>query len=186
MNDDDDVKSVNGIKIYLNDLLDRIDEKTLNGIRDDFQQNANGRLNQRQLRAVLESNGVALSAEDLKPLFCKIDVRKESAVNFLQFVVYLAYELRVKSKPHELDEEKPAKFALKLMPSKQIRDEIKKDIETIAFKPLTDNETSRTTAVHDDGEYVTISRSGEIAFYTMDFEFKKSFKILKSMRVRYK
>jgi len=160
--------------------MERVNEETLNGIRNNFQQHSNGRLNESQLKAVLESNGVILSNKDFKPMFCKIDVRKESAVNFLQFTVYLAYELRIKSRRHELNEEKQSKLTPKLLPCKLIKDRNKNNVERIAFKPLIDK-TFHT--IQDDGEYVTINRTGEIVFYTLDFEWKHSYKILESARV---
>jgi len=172
----------NGVAIYLNSLTDdRMDAAVLDGIRNSFRRNANGKLNESELQTVLRENGVTLSAEDLRPLFCKMDVRKEGAVNFLQFVVYVAYELRVKSKRHELDDMKRSTLAPKLLlPSKPI--DGADTVERIVFRPLPDETTSRPA--QDEGEYVTVSRSGEIQFYTMDFERKHSYKILDPTRVR--
>lgn len=151
-----------------------VDEKTLNDIRHEFKEN-NGKLNEYQLHEILKSYNIVLSDEDFKPMFNKIDIKKEGAITFLQFIVYLSSEYDIKHRRNELTEEKLSKLMPKLLPNKLIRNKNKGQhkIDRLAYKPSVNQKDEGTqTILVDDSEYVTASTSGEIVFYTSDLKWK--------------
>lgn len=154
--------------------MSNVDERTLNDIRHEFKEN-NGNLSEYQLHEILKSYNIVLSEEDFKPMFNKIDIKKEGAITFLQFIVYLSSEYDIKHRRNELTEEKLSKLTPKLLPNKLIRNKNKGQhkIDRLAYKPLINqkDEDTQTTLV-DNSEYVAISASEEIVFYASDLKWK--------------
>lgn len=143
-----------------------VDEKTLNDIRHEFKEN-NGKLNENQLHEILKLYNIVLSDEDFKPMFNKIDIKKEGTITFLQFIVYLSSEYDIKHRRNELTEEKLSKLTPKLLPNKLIKNKNKGQhkIDRLAYKPLINQKD-------EDSEYVAASTSGEIVFYTSGMKWK--------------
>lgn len=151
-----------------------VDETMLNDIRHEFKEN-DGKLNEYQLHEILKSYDIVLSDEDFKPMFNKIDIKKEGTITFLQFIVYLSSEYDIKHRRNELNEEKLSKLMPKLLPSKAIRNKNKGQhkIDRFAYKPLINqmDEDVQPVCV-EDGEYMTASVAGEIVFYSSDLKWK--------------
>jgi len=181
--DDSPLEEIHGMTIYLNKLIENINDDKLKSIEQSFlEKGKKGKLNEAQLHDVMTSQGIILSNEDFKPMFNKIDVTKQDTVDFLQFMVYLSFEFELKRTRYDLSEEKLSKLSLKLLPDQLAEDENGRrlNIVDIAFKPMI-NQHQQT--ILKDSEYVTITSKGELGFFSSDLKWKNTFLILNSPEV---
>lgn len=174
------VEDINGIKICLNTLMENINQKSLNNIQQFFRQNNNGKLNKNQLKTILESYNVILSDEDFKPLFAKIDVKKEGTVDYLQLISYLETEFEIKRTQNELNDGKNSRLMPILVSNKFIEDGNKNQYQIVGIitsKSMMNNDSQPTFDEEDktdEKEYLTATATGEVLFWSTDMKWKKT------------
>lgn len=176
------VQEIDGIKIYLNNLMKIFSENVLNDIRKFFQDNVDGSLDEKQLQKVLELYQIKLPDEDFRPLFAKIDVRKEGTVTFSQFVTYLGSEFEIKRSRYNVDKKKLDKLIPAVLPRKPIDENAGNRVSKItgiAFRPIVDPNTRQVLL--DESEYVVANESGKIYFYTSDLTRKNTHSLNKKV-----
>lgn len=185
MADEDDDKNsndviareINGVKIYLNELMENISETILRNIENSFiEKGVRGKLNERELHDVLKLYNIIIPKKDFSPFFNKIDVNKNGTADFLQFMVYLSFEFELKRTENKLTEERLSKLSFKLLPNQIIRDENKQtfNINCIALK----SEKNRQDETDiDKSEYVATTEKGELVFYSSDLKWKNTYSL---------
>jgi len=174
---DDNIEDINGMKIYLNNLMKQINETALIDIRQSFLEYLNGKIKENQLRDILIPYDIVLSNKDFHPMFSKIDVKKNGTVNFLQFVTYLASEFEIKRKYNEFlsnDDTELSKLKPKLLPNKLIEYGGTDTIQyvDIAFFPKKIKQSQKEP---DEPEYIAASKLGKIVRYKADMQLKNTY-----------
>ncbi|XP_050062775.1 WD repeat-containing protein on Y chromosome [Aphis gossypii] len=174
---DDNIEDINGMKIYLNNLMKQVNETALIDIRQSFLEYLNGKIKEDQLRDILIPYDIVLSNKDFHPMFSKIDVKKNGTVNFLQFVTYLASEFEIKRKYNAFlsnDDTELSKLKPKLLPNKLIEyggTDIIQYVD-IAFFPKKIKQSQKEP---DEPEYIAASKSGKIVRYKADMQWKNTY-----------
>jgi len=174
---DENVEDINGMKIYLNNLMKQINETALINIRQSFLEYVNGKIKENQLRDILIPYDIDLSNKNFHPMFSKIDVKKNGTVNFLQFVTYLASEFEIKRKYNAFlsnDDTELSKLMPKLLPNKLIEYEGTDIIQyvDIAFFPKKIKQSQKEP---DEPEYIAASKSGKIVRYKANMQWKNTY-----------
>lgn len=158
--------------------MNNVNEAMLNDMKNRFQLNKDGKVNEKELLAILKSYQIHLSDEEIKPLFAKIDVKKKGWVNFLDFTTYQAYEFRTK----QVNKRLTAKGEPKLTPILLATEKIEYDVELpnmvigIEFIPFT-NQLEEARAPYSNGTYVLNNGTKGIQLYTSDLKWICTHKI---------
>lgn len=167
------IEDINGVKIYLNELMTNINEITMIKIRHSFEQNINKKLNARELQDVLQPYNIILSDEDINPMFAKIDVKKEGTIDFLQFVTYLSFEFEIKRTRKDLNNEDKLMPRILLNEFNDNENNVQYKINGIVSKSIIQN--SQVTKVNNVSEYVAFTATNDIVFYTSDCKWKSTY-----------
>lgn len=166
------VEEIDGIKVVLGNLMRNLSETTLNNIREIFQRSPQNKMNANQMREMLETYNIILSAQDFKALFAKIDVKKQNVVDYSLFVTYLATEFKIKNK-NKTYEENATNLTFDLLMKKSIDEESESYDQVVgfAFNPTLD---IWDRPIYDESEYVIATSEGKIMFWTSDVEWKRT------------
>jgi hypothetical protein len=172
-NDEDNILDINGVNIYLHKFWKNLDEAKLDDIKNRFQMYKKGRVNKKELLDILESYMIILSDEDLKPLFAKIDNKKQGSINFLEFIQYLTYEIKTHYENKIFLKKKEPLSMPKLLIKEAIEYDknLPNNIIGIEIIPLT-KQPSETLFDHD--LYVLINENGGLQFYSPNMTFIKT------------
>jgi len=179
---DENIEDINGMKIYLNNLMKKVNETVLIDIRQSFLKYVNGNIKENQLYDILKPYNIILSKKKFHSMFSKIDVKKKGTVNFLQFVTYLESEFEIKRKYKTFlsnDDSELSKLTPKLLPNKLIEygDEKKSIIAYIdlVFLPKIIKQSQKEP---DEPEYIAASQSGKIVRYKSDMQWKSTHQVV--------
>lgn len=158
--------------IYLGNIVKNISENLVFEIRNRFfEESPSGSVSDKQLKAILKPYNLDLSEKNFQPMFAKMDQRKEGAVNFSQFVVYLSAEFESYRRQFGFHDETSGNAVFIIETPLKVVNKHRRPIIGIQLKPLLGQDAVQNEYI--DGEYVTASNDGVVNFWTLDMKWKR-------------